>query len=218
MSSEEEAAKALSKVAEFGTRALPTVEKVGGYLATVFGALPENLIGLAGDWVHHMRVRNWARLGEKTEAILKRRGITADVDDLSPSIAVPLLSAAVDETRSELQELWAKLLANAMDPKRATIIRREFIDTLRLMNPLDALVLDLATGHPPMEGDLVNASDFPERLKVSADEMAITIVHLHRLGCIAQTMNAHGVQHPPEFATRLRMSPYARALMQACRA
>src|SRR5258708_35861134 len=100
MSAEEEAAKATGKVAEFGTRALTTVEKAGGYLATVFGALPENLIGLVGgDWVHHMRVRNWARLGQKTEAILKQRGVTGNVDDLSPSIALPLLSAAVDETR-----------------------------------------------------------------------------------------------------------------------
>ena len=68
-----------------------------------------------------------------------------------------------------------------------------------------------------MQGDLVDASGFPEQLKVSADEMAVTIVHLHRLGCIAQTLSAHGVEQQPEFATRLRMSAYARALMQACR-
>jgi hypothetical protein len=210
MAAEEEAAKAVGKVAEFGTRALTTVEKAGGYLATVFGALPENLIGLAGDWVHHRRLRNWELLGEKTEAILKRRGITANVDDLSPSIAVPLLSAAVDETRSDLQELWARLLANAMDPARAGTIRQRFIEALKQMDPLDALVLRQVYEMPSVMAPTV-AAFLAGSLKTREGQIEVSFENLHRVGCMP-SMNIPGLLSQP---ASMHLTAFGRELMDA---
>ncbi|MCO6763715.1 DUF4393 domain-containing protein, partial [Streptomyces sp. EL5] len=58
-----------------------------------------------------------------------------------PRIALDILEAAQDETRDELKELWARLLANAMDATPQKNVRIEFITVLKQLNPLDALIL-----------------------------------------------------------------------------
>jgi len=45
----------------------------------------------------------------------------------SISVLMPLLIAAADEERDELQEIWARLLAAAADPSRAGSFRNQFI-------------------------------------------------------------------------------------------
>jgi hypothetical protein len=57
------------------------------------------------------------------------------------SISVPLLQAAQDEAREELIELWASLLAAACDPEKRKHYRREFVDVVKKLEPLDAVVL-----------------------------------------------------------------------------
>ena len=74
------------------------------------------------------------------DKILRRRQVDYP-QPVSPSLAVPLLQAAYDESRPELQELWASLIAAAMDPARSGRVRLSFIDTLKQFDPLDALVL-----------------------------------------------------------------------------
>lgn len=50
------------------------------------------------------------------------------------------LIGAQEESREELAELWARLLANAMDPNMNSV-RQSFIDAVKRMDPLDAVVL-----------------------------------------------------------------------------
>jgi hypothetical protein len=54
-------------------------------------------------------------------------------------VALLLLIAAADEDRQELQDLWARLLAAAADPKRTKSFRGAFIDVA-----MDAVVLQQA--------------------------------------------------------------------------
>jgi Abortive infection alpha len=56
-------------------------------------------------------------------------------------LGIPLLRAAYDEGRPELQDIWAALIAAAMDPERMGRVRISFIDTLKRFDPLDARVL-----------------------------------------------------------------------------
>jgi hypothetical protein len=57
---------------------------------------------------------------------------------------IPLLQAAADESREELQSLWAALLANAMtDGGHRT--RGAFVGALKSMDPADALVLSICS-------------------------------------------------------------------------
>jgi hypothetical protein len=115
---------------------------VGSYLARVLGSIPEDALGLiVGDWLHHKRRENLSRIEANTAAILQ--GVDSNrLSDPSPSILIPLLQAAADESRAELQSLWATLLANSMMDGGRTV-RRAFIETAKQMDPADAQLLDI---------------------------------------------------------------------------
>ncbi|WP_298224673.1 Abi-alpha family protein, partial [Acidocella sp.] len=91
--------------------------------------------------------------GENIEAISKRA--EEKLKDIPPkrkspppaSVAEPLIEAAMQESRPELQELWAGLLASAMldGGKNA---RYEFKDILEKLNPLDAAALQVIAKLP----------------------------------------------------------------------
>ena len=173
---EEEAAKAAQEVSKFGTKAIESGEKLGSFLARVFGTLPEDVVGVVGgDWLHHIRIRNVVRLAQRTEEILKERGISDRTQPLSPSIAIPLLHAAQDETRDELRELWARMLANGMDPKKSGAVRQSVIATVRVLDPLDAVVLERAYQLPLYQEKWRTVINLPKELGVSRDEMGSSL-------------------------------------------
>jgi hypothetical protein len=78
----------------------------------------------------------WRR---RTEEILRERDVQ-DVIELSPNMAVALVEGAQEEGREQLMELWARLLANAMDPNLNSV-RQSFIEAVKNMDPVDAIVL-----------------------------------------------------------------------------
>ena len=85
----------------------------------MFADLPADLVGVAGGaWLHEIHARLRDKLRRRTEQILRERDVQ-DVIELSPNMAVALIAGAQEEGREELMELWARLLANAMDPKNA---------------------------------------------------------------------------------------------------
>ncbi|WP_439551435.1 Abi-alpha family protein [Falsiroseomonas sp.] len=140
----------VGEVAKFGSNALGTGRAFGGWLKDTFGTIPEDLLGIAGgDWLHHQRRRNLAALEAKTAAIRQRIG-AGPPHEPSVSVVLPLLQAAADEGRPELQDLWAALLACAMEAGGGRGVRRAFFDTLRAMEPDDALlfkaIMDVSKG------------------------------------------------------------------------
>jgi hypothetical protein len=78
-------------------------------------------------------------MAPRTEEILEERD-SQEVIELSPNVAMALIAGAQEESREELMELWARLLANAMDP-RMNSVRQSFIDAVKRMDPFDAVVL-----------------------------------------------------------------------------
>jgi hypothetical protein len=87
--------------------------------------------------------------GGRPASFVFRRSITAErrdqriTDPEPPSLklALPILAAAADESHEELQDLWARLLAAAMSPKKSKLIRLRFVEVLKKLDPPDALVL-----------------------------------------------------------------------------
>jgi hypothetical protein len=97
-----EKAKAIQEASKFGTKALETTEKLSSFLSRVFGTLPDDVIGIVGaDWLHHIRIRNIVKMAQRTDEILRERGITK-THPMSPSVAIPLLHSAQDESRESL--------------------------------------------------------------------------------------------------------------------
>jgi hypothetical protein len=109
-----EGAKAITELAKTGGKVVDASTSFGRWLSKTIGTIPEDLLGIAGgDWLHEQRKRNLFSLQAKTAAI--RQSINAGPPtERSVSVVLPLLRTAADERRPELQELWAGLLASAV--------------------------------------------------------------------------------------------------------
>ena len=176
-------------VAKTTGQALDIVHDTGGYLNRVFGDLVVNAVGwIIGDWVSEKRRRNFDALCHRTIEIFRERDVR-DLIELSPNQATELLTAAQDESREELAELWARLLANAMDPNLNNV-RHSFIEAVKKMDPMDAVVLryiydNQITG--VRYGDLKSGSNTVGTFNISQsigkreDEAQVSIRHLEAL-------------------------------------
>lgn len=184
-----ETAKAIQEASKFGTKFLDTADKAGGYTTGILGRLPHNVVGILDDWVLHVRVRRYAQLTEETLSILSRRGVK-DREEPSPSIAIPLIDAALNETRDELKTLWAKLLAAALDPSRKNLVRLSLIKVLQQMEPFDALVLQEIYKQPgtwtPNGRDYMIA-----RFKCQQEDVLVAFENLKDLKCINFVREPH---------------------------
>jgi hypothetical protein len=60
----------------------------------------------------------------------------------------PCNTVAYDESRPGLGEMWAELIAAAMDPTRSGRVRLTYNENLKRFDPLDALVMRERAVHP----------------------------------------------------------------------
>jgi len=193
-----ETAKAGQEVAKFGTRLVEAVEKAGtlpkaqAFVSKVIGAPIENLVGLfMGDPLLYVRIRVLSYYQDRVEKILEQRGVK-EPQPVSPSIAIPLIEAASNETRDELSVIWAKLLAAAMDPDRSDRVRLDIIAAVKQMEPIDALILQKLYGGFQQRIHHAGFNQQPhalrdrlaEELGVSQDTVAVSLGSLVRVNCI----------------------------------
>jgi hypothetical protein len=213
---ENEEAKALQEVAKFGTRALESSDKLAAFLSKIFGTVPSDVVGVVGgDWLHHIRIRNAAKLAQRTEEILRDRGILEQTEPMSPSLALPLLHAAQDETREELSEMWARMLSNGMDPSRSASIRQSIILTVKSFDPLDAVILQMVFDRCHGEKTSVefNLTDLLKELGVSSDELELSLSNLLKLGCGS---SGRGIKQYKTVILNFQISPLGREVIRAC--
>jgi hypothetical protein len=175
----DEQAKAMQEMAKLASKIVDASSGIGRYVDRVLGHVPDNLVGyFGGDYLAEVRTRNAERLRADTEEIRRRRG-TQERVDVSPSIAIPLVQAAIDEDRADLKDLWARLLAAAMDPARTHLVRLAFIDVAKKMDPMDAAVLRLASAPGEVAGSRL--SEIGARLGASRNEIDVSIANLVKL-------------------------------------
>lgn len=123
----EEAAKTLGKAVDVIKSAEPAISNIYGWMI--------------GDRVAEARKRNADAFARKTKKIIEERDLKETVP-LPEKLATPLLEDAQRESREELQNLYAALLANAMDPTFARDVRPEFIEIVKELEPIDVLLLN----------------------------------------------------------------------------
>ena len=156
--------------------------------------IAENALGLlGGDWLSAKRERRRAKLREQTEGVLKERGAQMDRDP-SPSIVVPLLSAAQDEDRESLAEMWARLTATALNPATRHTYRREFVEVARQLEPIDVLVLPFLAEQSdlmPSRRDFIAA-----RIQETPDRVQLAFQNLDRLGLVMEGKHPMFPAHP----------------------
>jgi hypothetical protein len=176
--------------AKLGQEAIKALRGVGSFFEKALGSTPEDLVAyLGGDW---LRVRRWENLVKHFERARQRLAEwhVTETRPASLSVALPILRGAADEDRDELVDLWARLLANAMDPKLNSV-RQWFIDAVRKMDPVDAIVLrfihgsNIAVVHVGRAPDFVNQTTGVENIAVEMgrrnDEIEASLRHLKDL-------------------------------------
>jgi hypothetical protein len=185
----------------------------GQWLSRAIGTPVENFIGLiGGDWFAHARIRNLCRLEERTKRILEDRKIKQP-EEVSPDLLRPLLEGAADQNDDTLQALWAQLLAAAMDPQRKRFVRKQFVETLKQFNPIDALVLSYAYRTPVTIGDNVKLAGVAAQLKSDETEITVSLSNLVSLDCLTRfDRQAHS---SPGDRVIYPHTPYGRLLTHA---
>src|SRR5215469_15117291 len=122
-------------------RKLAGSDTVSGYFTRLFATEARELGEVVGaGWLGEARKNNREALRRRTEDILRERKVE-NIAELSPNLAVLILERAQDEGRHALIELWARLLANAVDPSRSNL-RLAFIEIVKQMDPPDAMVIE----------------------------------------------------------------------------
>jgi hypothetical protein len=201
----DEQSKAVQSVSEFGATALKEGADLTRYAGRILGTVPHDAVGiLIGDPLRFVRTAIAAQYDVLLDKILKHRGVK-EAQPVSPSIALPLIRAAYDEGRPELQKLWAALIADAMDPQRSSQVRISFIESLKKMDPLDALVLRFRFDNP---GALSPSpmSYIMSKTNQQQDEIIISIENLKSISCVFWS----------EHISNFILTPYGRALARAC--
>jgi hypothetical protein len=162
-------------------------------------------VQLINERLFHQREEAIAETLSEVPPILERREVIETVDP-PPKFLIPWFEAASNDTAPELRDLWASLLASALDPVRSKAVRLSFIDTIKQLDPLDVLVL--RKRHEHLGGFSQNANEYLRNaLNRSVDEIEISIDHLEKLGCIG-----HGSDGRAQFF----MLPYGRELVRVC--
>jgi hypothetical protein len=111
------------------------------------------------------------------------------------------LDTAQDETRDEIRELWARLIANAMDENTCSHVRIEFVAVLKQLNPLDALVLQRLSSVKRF----IDPLTFAKGQFLDPDDAALSFLYLLDLKCVQQSPSAYAFS----------LSPRGIALMKA---
>ena len=197
-------AKAVEETTKTGRALIEAGSDLARFAGKALGTVPEDTIGLlGGDHLHDLRIRNLDKIARKTEEILRTRGVE-DLESIGPRALLLALEAASQETDETLQDNWANLLANAMDPNKDTSLQRVFIETLREFEPIDALLLQWTgelssemkpSGLPGMAVKGLSGAYFDLR----ETQFELSAGRLHKLHCIKPSGSLVGDAIDAEF-------------------
>jgi Abortive infection alpha len=181
---------------------------LGAYVADIFGDLPKDLVGLlAADRVAVWRREHLAVIWHKAKERLRERGIEAPA--VAPlKLLGPILSAAADENREELQDLWARLLAAALSPDRQARFRLAFISTLKQMDPFDAVVFSALVEAGGAKLSPSALEFIRARHSATYEDVDVSFRNLVRLDCVSRSGMSPDDPYLTSFGRMLAVSLY----------
>jgi hypothetical protein len=197
-----ETAKAVQETAKAAANAIDAARGVASFFNRVLGNPISDIVGITiADPLRAIRILSLDWYARRVDEILKKRN-SHKVKGVPPRLALEILDAAQDETRDEMKELWARLVANAMDESTRNSVRIEFVAVLKQLNPLDALILQRLLS----VGNFINPHQFAQGQQMDTNEAALSILYLLDLKCVEQATDR-------SFAYRI--SPRGKALLKA---
>ena len=132
-----ECAKAAQAIAPAINQSVAVVTDSLRWIGRVFGGPLQVAVGMLEDALYALRCRARLRVIEKARERLE--AVKAEPIQVPPGFIVPFLDACGDAQEDEIQDLWAALLANAVQDAAAQ--DPAFVQILRSMSPGDAQAL-----------------------------------------------------------------------------
>lgn len=177
-----ETAKAAQEIAKATNNAIDAARNAAPFFNRVLGNPIADVVGITiADPLRFVRTLSLDWYARRVDEILAKRE-SKKPKGVPPRLALEILDAAQDETRDEIRELWARLIANAMDENTRGLVRIEFVTILKQLNPLDAIVLQrLST-----VGNFVNPNGFAQGQHLDPNDAAMSFLYLLDLKCLQQ--------------------------------
>jgi hypothetical protein len=157
----EESAKAVQETAKATGKAIDAGRELGGFLRAVFGGSLEQLGGMLEDSLLMRRGVRRLRLIQRYNEMRIEMGLPPNATKpVSLKFGLPLIEAATLEDDDILQDMYARLLANATDPTSTIEAKRAFVSILQDCGPLEVRLLERIC-HAPDEGRFVQTARLP---------------------------------------------------------
>lgn len=142
--------------------------------------------------------QNGQRIAERVNKIIQKRQLEGKTVLPPPGLAVSIMQAAPLEDDPTVQELWAELIVNALDPARTSDVTKTAVRILAELEPLDAQILESLAkrywGTVPNMGrvewvtleGLAKQFPTPETNQTDSDwRVRVSLHNLYRLGLVA---------------------------------
>ena len=195
----DEHAKAIQELAKAAGKGIDATRGLGSFFAMVFGGAAEEAGGLLQDWIvyrrelSNLRWERLTRLAHRTEELCKARSAGEVTRPIPAKLALQILDEASLEEDDFLQDMWAQLLATALDPE-APNVHRSFARILPEFEPIDAKILMFLA---QQKWGLFMGDDAPgvslkklsEEMGLPENEGKVSLVNLFRLGCVVDHKN-----------------------------
>lgn len=217
----EENAKAVQEAAKAAGKAIDLADNFGGFLSKIFGGPLEQVSGIVEDKLMAHRAVRRLRLVQRYNEICSEMNLPLGTKQVSLKFGVPLITAATLEDDDTLQDMYARLLANATNPNGTVQARRAFVTILQDFGPLEALLMDRiyhAPSGPPDSPNGVRTSKLPEAYAQDdttgrpTAEVELALWNLTRLGCVEPA----GTWGGGSTVAMVTMTELGRAFIEAC--
>jgi hypothetical protein len=154
-----ETAKAVQEVAKLGGKVTDAVAGGGGWLRSVFDSAIRDTVGLLwADRVSTARIK--AAIGDEEKLVELLRSTynrlstknNLAIRELSPKVGLALIEAATVEDEPNLKDMWAALLASAVDADEQPV-EKAFVSILADLSATEATALSEYYAEWPLKPD-----------------------------------------------------------------
>lgn len=188
--------------------AVETARDARRFLGKVFGSAATEFEGMLGDQMRYWRFKNMHRILSRAEEITKARDHeTETLSELPFGDAIRTIEAASYEEEESVQDLWATLIANAVDPNSGVSVKKIYVDLLQSISFAEAAFLELI-GECEKKTEFADSdelNEFNEEMNALAESKwrkfdretrNVATQNLVRLRCInhrSRPMRVHGL-------------------------
>jgi len=231
MGDAEEIAKAIQETAKLGEKGLEIADKAGTFFAKVFREPIDEVSGMITDKLRFVRWKRMVQMSDEVNKILEDKNVHT-TRAVPPKIALPLIEEASLEEDPNLQYLWNHLLANAMNPEFNGEIRYGFVEMIKEITGVEAILLNKFYEILNREGrirplsNIFNYSLTKEKLiqilGVSIDDYAVAANNLMRMQLISPAILKGGARMGSEPLTiykgidAVTLTPLGVKFVEAC--